>query len=149
MAADTFYFNHLIEKTYRSLASEHPQIVNQTSDDTLSIANFHILDVALSVVYSPPDGDEKITIFSDFGAAPEHQELAIYKNLLETNFHFFTSRIPAFCLNPETGHILFMFTIDLPGLTPEKFHIALKALAAQTCEWRRTLSHSRHHGFAL
>ncbi|MFW8695755.1 CesT family type III secretion system chaperone, partial [Mesorhizobium japonicum] len=77
------------------------------------MAHFVIREVAFSVVYSPGTDTENITVFCDFGPVPEHQELMTYKNLMETNFYFSSHRSPAFCLNPENGHVLFMFVIEL------------------------------------
>lgn len=138
MAADTLYFNYLIDETYRLLAKEQPQVVNHTSDETLSTAHFLISEVAFSVVYSPLVDDEVITIFCDFDSVPEHKELAIYKQLMEMNFYLFNRRSPAFCLSPENGHVLFISALKLLQLEPDKLHNALSELSVQVADWRLT-----------
>jgi hypothetical protein len=147
MAADTLYFNYLIDETYRLLAMEQPQMVNHTSDETLSVAHFSIREVAFSVVYSPLADDDVITVFCDFGSIPEHKELTIYKQLMEINFSLFNRRAPAFCLNPENGHVLFISAITLLHLEPENFITVLSELSAQVADWRLSDAFSGVCGF--
>jgi hypothetical protein len=79
---------------------------------------------------------EALAYFVDFGALPQEDRETASARLLETNLFMIGRDSPAFCLNPDTDHVLLAGCIPLERTMPESLLESLASFAEYAAYWR-------------
>jgi len=108
-------------------------------DDAVGIADGGVVEVSgvpISIVHSEKIDPRSILLTCDMGECPRHNEGEFYAKFLQKNFYFSSTRGPAFTIDPTSGRVLLVQSLDLNELTTEQLQERLSNLATEAVTWR-------------
>ncbi|HEX6705259.1 MAG TPA: CesT family type III secretion system chaperone [Albitalea sp.] len=122
-------YRTLIEGVCRKGGISDPEVVLERGHLAVNGISFTLLHAELA----DPD---LVLIYCDFGELPRDRREQALQRLLEVNLYLYGGAGPGFSFNKDSGHVLLMAQVRLPGATVDSVLTALGALAAYAKEWR-------------
>ncbi|HVK93677.1 MAG TPA: CesT family type III secretion system chaperone [Noviherbaspirillum sp.] len=123
-------YQSLIDRICARCDIPNPELMYQ-------VANLNVNKTDFSLYYGGAIDPLSALVYCDFGVLPTESREAILLRLLETNMYMFGVNSPSFTYNPDSGHILMMFRLQLQGATADSALEAFAAIADMAIEWRK------------
>jgi hypothetical protein len=123
--------------SYKSLIEELSRLIglHDKSETLYESGNLLFRDVAVTLCHREDD-DDLVNVYVDFGAAPEHRALEIYRRLLEINLLASAQGSPRLGVDLQTRRVVFTYAQPLQKLSPEKLLGGIDAAVGQALAWR-------------
>lgn len=127
-----------------------------TGREGLRAITLDVDGVSLSVLHDAPIDPELLFLVAELEAPDPDMERQGWLALLEANYWLRSEHAPAFSRNPETGNVVFQWTLPLSQNTAESLHDTVTTMSRLARRWHASLQtqpaplygHSFHGAFA-
>ena len=127
------------------LSGRQAPILDVADDGSAGFSVF--VDGVMVQAYSP--GLSRTVFFViELGSVPQHSELAVWRALMEVNFHLLNENAPRFSRRPATGEVLLQCAYPLDHWTVEALLPEIARMAGMAGRWRKDYFLSEAHDAA-
>jgi hypothetical protein len=115
-----------------------------TGRDGLEAITLDVDGVSLSVLHDALVDPELLFLVAELEAPPPDMERQGWLALLEANYWLRSEHAPAFSRNPESGHVVFQWTLPLADHTAESLHETVTTMTRLARQWHPSASAQQH-----
>ena len=100
-------------------------------------AGFSVFMDGVMVQAYPPGVGRTVFFAIELGAVPPHNELAVWRALMEVNFHLLNENAPRFSRRPATGEVLLQCAYPLDQWTVDALLPEIVRMVKMAGRWRK------------
>jgi hypothetical protein len=123
--------------SYRELMEEFSRIAGLDLEHLLCGGSFGVEDIECALMHRADNASDAVHCQIDFGKPPFEHRMEIYELLLQLNYMGIEEYGGSFTVAPDTGHVVYIETLRLAGLTAERLADVLEYCADRARDWRQ------------
>jgi hypothetical protein len=123
--------------SYCELVEAFSRIADLDREYLLQGGSFAVEDIECALMHRADDAPDAVHCQFDFGEPPIERRVEIYELLLQLNYIGIEEYGGTFTIVPGTGHVVYIETLRLAGLTAERLADVLEYCADRAREWRQ------------